>query len=307
MDKLTSMRVFLQVARLGSFSAAAGEMGLSKAMISKHISNLENQLDVQLINRTTRHLNLTEMGIAYRDRVRDILNEIEETELAVSSLSSRPRGTLRLMAPTSFGSFHVTRAVAEYQRHHPEVSIDLQLTERTPDIVEEGLDMAIRVGRMEDSSLVARKLADVRSVVCASPDYLQQQGVPLEPADLRRHNCLIYTPRAPVHEWQFSDGGDTFSVPVNGDVRSNVGDALRVAAIQGCGLVQLPTYIVGLDIEAGRLAAVLEAFEGPARPMYAVYQHRRHLSAKVRTFVDFLVDRYQPVPYWEHWMEHQTE
>lgn len=302
MDKLTSMRAFLQVARLGSFSAAAEEMGLSKAMISKHISRLENQLDVQLINRTTRHLSLTEVGIAYRDRIREILNEIEETESAVSSLNAEPRGALRLMAPTSFGAFHITRAVSEYQCLYPEVSIDLQLTERTPDIVEEGLDMAIRVGNLEDSSLVARKLADVRSVVCASPEYLQKHGVPREPADLRRHNCLIYTPRAPVHEWQFSDGNDAFSVAVNGNVRSNVGDALRVAAIQGCGLAQLPTYIVGLDIEAGRLTAVLEDFEGPVRPMYAVYQHRRHLSAKVRTFVDFLVDRYQPVPYWEQWM-----
>ncbi|MEX2524005.1 MAG: LysR family transcriptional regulator [Gammaproteobacteria bacterium] len=301
MDKLTSMRAFLRVARLGSFSAAAEEMGLSKAMISRHVSSLENQLDVQLINRTTRHLSLTEVGIAYRDRIREILNEIEETELAVSSLNAEPRGTLRLMAPTSFGAFHITRAMAEYRCLHPDVSFDLQLTERSPDIVEEGLDMAVRVGGLEDSSLVARKLAEVRSVVCASPAYLQTHGVPRQPSDLRRHNCLVYTPRAPVYEWQFSDNGEAFTVSVNGNVRSNVGDALRVAAIEGVGLAQLPTYIVGLDIEAGRLTAVLEAFEGPARPMYAVYQHRRHLSAKVRTFVDFLVDRYQPVPYWEQW------
>lgn len=303
MDKLTSMRAFLQVARLGSFSAAAEEMGLSKAMISKHVSNLENQLGVQLINRTTRHLNLTEVGVAYRDRIREILNDIEETELAVSSLSSEPRGTLRLMAPTSFGSFHITRAIADYQQIYRNVSVDLQLTERTPDIVEEGLDMAIRIGHLEDSSLVAVRLADVRSVVCASPDYLERHGSPREPADLRQHNCLIYTPRSPADEWQFQSNGDTYSITINGNVRSNVGDALRVGAIQGCGLAQLPTYMVGLDIMAGRLQAVLEDYEGPERPIHAVYLHRRHLSAKVRTFVDFLRERYQPVPYWEQWTQ----
>lgn len=303
MDKLTSMRAFLQVARLGSFSAAADEMGLSKAMISKHVGNLENQLDVQLINRTTRHLSLTEVGVAYRDRIREILYEIEETELAVSSLSSEPRGTLRLMAPTSFGSFHVTRAVADYQRIYRNVRVDLQLAERTPDIIEEGLDMAIRIGELEDSSLVAVKLAEVRPVVCASPGYLEEHGIPAQPVDLQRHNCLIYTSRPPTDEWRFRTGDGITAIGVSGSVRSNVGDSLRVAALQGCGIVQLPAYMVGLDINAGRLQAVLEDYPGPLRPIYAVYLHRRHLSAKVRTFVDFLKQRYQPIPYWEQWTQ----
>lgn len=301
MDKLTSMQAFLQVVRLGSFSAAAAEMGLSKAMISRHISQLENELDVQLINRTTRHLSLTEVGIAYRDRAREILNEIEETELAVSTLSSEPRGTLRIMAPTSFGSFHLARAFADYRRIYRRVNIDLQLTERMPDIVEEGLDMAIHIGPLEDSSLVAQRLAEVRSVVCASPEYLETYGIPRTPEELLNHNCLIYSSRQPADQWQFQSDGKVFRMNITGDVHSNVGDALRIAAIQGCGLAQLPMYMVGLDIMAGRLRAVLEDYAPPARPVYAVYLHRRHLSAKVRTFVDFLAKRFQPVPYWEQW------
>lgn len=301
MDKLTSMRAYMQVARLGSFSAAAEAMGLSKAMVSRHISRLEGELGVQLINRTTRNLSLTEVGIAYRDRAREILNEIEETELAVSTLSSEPRGTLRIMAPTSFGSFHLARAIADYRRVYRRVSIDLQLTERMPDIVEEGLDMAIRIGELEDSSLVAQRLAEVRTVVCAAPEYLQARGTPRTPAELVNHNCLIYSARQPADQWDFSDDGEVYRTHINGDVHSNVGDALRIAAIQGCGLAQLPMYMIGLDIRAGRLSPVLEDYAPPARPIYAVYLHRRHLSAKVRTFVDFLVKRFQPVPYWEQW------
>jgi len=301
MDKLTSMRAYLQVARLGSFSAAAEAMGLSKAMVSRHVSRLESELGVQLINRTTRHLSLTEVGIAYRDRVREIFNDIEETELAVSTLSSEPRGTLRVMAPTSFGSFHLSRAIADYRRLYRRVSIDLILTERTPDLVEEGLDMAIRIGSLDDSSMVARKLAETRSVVCAAPEYLENHGIPRDPAELVNHNCLIYTPRHPAEHWQFQSGGEVFDAAVRGDFRSNVADALRIAAIRGCGLAQLPAYAVGLDVRAGRLRAVLEDYAPPARLIHAVYLHRRHLSAKVRTFVDFLVKRFQPVPYWEQW------
>jgi len=305
MDKLTSMQAFLQVARLGSFSAAAGEMGLSKAMVSRHITRLENDLRVQLINRTTRHLSLTEVGIAYRDRVREILNDIEETELAVSTLSSEPRGTLRIMAPTSFGTFHLTRAITQYRRLHRRVSIDLLLTERIPDLVEEGLDMAIRIGNLDDSSMVAQRLAEARSVVVASPEYLETYGIPREPAELVNHNCLIYSPRQPADQWQFQSDDGVFSVTIAGDLRSNVADALRIAAIQGSGLAQLPAYVVGLDVRAGRLRAVLEEYAPPARPIYAVYLHRRHLSAKVRTFVDFLSERFQPVPYWEQWTGEQ--
>lgn len=307
MDKLTSIQVFLQVARLGSFSAAATHMGMSKAMASKHVSHLENSLAVRLFNRTTRHLSLTESGSAYRDSVQGILEELEATELSISRLSSEPSGTLRVMAPTSFGSFHLTRAIAQYREQFPKVSIDLIFTSRTaPDFVGEGIDLAIKTGELKDSTQVARKLSQSRLVVCGAPEYLDKYGVPQLPTDLTEHNCLVYSPRSPAGSWPFTGEEGAYNVRVSGDVKANTGDGLRIAAIKGCGLTQLPTYMVGLDIKAGRLLPVLEQFEPPALPIYAVYLHRRHLSAKVSTFVDFLYDLYHPVPYWEHWANDET-
>ena len=301
MNKLTSMRVFLQVARLGSFSLAAEQLQMSKAMVSKHVSYLEEQLNVRLLNRTTRHISLTEYGIMYRDRVEVILEELEQTEQVVAKMSAEPGGTLRIMAPTSFGSFHLTRAIARYRKKYPKVNIDLMFTGKTPDFIGEALDLAIRIGHLKDSNQIARKLSQSRLVVCGSPEYLDERGIPVIPRDLEAHNCLVFSPRSPLGAWPFTDKGEPITVRVKGDVRANQADALRIAAIQGCGLIQIPTYMVGLDLKAGRLKVVLEEFEPPARPIYAVYLHRNNLSAKVSTFVDFLYDLYNPVPYWECW------
>jgi len=295
MDKLSSMKVFMQVARLNSFSAAAQTLGISKAMVSKHISRLEDELDVQLLNRTTRSLSLTEVGTVYRDRIKEILNDIEETELSVSQLSTEPRGTLRIMAPASFGSFHLSRMVAEYLKIHTHVSIDMILTERAPDLVEEGLDIAIRIGNLGDSSLFARKIADARMIVCGSASYFEKHGIPKTPEELLSHNCLTHTTHT-GEAWTFKTNQNTFRVDVQGTVKSNAADALRIAAIQGCGLVHLPIYMLTKDLKNGRLIAVLKEFEGPKRPIHAVYLHRMHLSAKVRTFVDFLYNEYQQNP-----------
>ena len=297
MDKLSSMKVFMQVARLGSFSAAADNLGISKAMVSKHIKRLEDSLDVQLFNRTTRSLSLTEVGTVYRDRIKEILNDIEETELSVSKLSSEPRGTLRIMAPTSFGSFHLSRAVTEYLTQYPNVNVEMLLAERTPDLVDEGIDLAILIGVLEDSSLFARKIADARMVVCGSPSYLEKNGIPESPDELLEHNCLIQTTRT-GETWIFKSDNGYRRVDINGTLKSNAGDALRIAAIKGCGLVNLPMYMVDKDVKNGRLNTVLEEFEAPKRPIHAVYLHRMHLSAKVRTFVDFLSERFQSNPLW---------
>ena len=297
MDKLSSMKVFMQVARLGSFSAAADNIGISKAMVSKHIKRLEDNLDVQLFNRTTRSLSLTEVGTVYRDRTKEILNDIQETELSVSKLSSEPRGTLRIMAPTSFGSFRLSRAITEYLTQYTDVNVELLLAERTPDLVDEGIDVAIRVGVLEDSSLFARKIADARMVVCGSPRYFEDRGIPQSPEELLQHNCLIQTTRL-GETWLFNINNRYERVDVQGDLKSNAGDALRTAAIKGCGLVNLPIYMVDKDIKNGRLQTVLVEFEGAKRPIHAVYLHRMHLSAKVRTFVDFLYQRFQANPIW---------
>src|SRR5690606_7751331 len=195
MDQFKAIQAFLAVARTGGFSAAAEELGVSKAMVSKHVGRLEQALGVQLVNRTTRRVGLTEAGIAYRDRMREILEEIEEIGQAVAKLSAEPRGNLRVMSPTSFGAFHLARAIAAYHERYPQVTVDLLLTDRAPDLVEEGIDLAIRVGALDDSSLVARKLADARVVVCGSPDYLDRRGRPKTPAELADHNCLVYTGR----------------------------------------------------------------------------------------------------------------
>jgi DNA-binding transcriptional LysR family regulator len=302
-DKLISMKVFEKVAKLNSFSAAADDMGLSKAMVSKHIASLENSLDVLLLNRTTRRLSLTESGAAYLERVKNILADIEETELAVSTLSSEPRGTLKLTAPTSFGAFHLARAIGGYNQIYPQVQVEMFLTERLHDLAEDGLDLAIHVGHLEDSSLIAKRLASARMVVCGSPAYFEKYGLPETPEDLVDHKCLIFTPRTPANEWSFQKDSKKFNVRVSGDIRSNIGDALRVAAMQDSGLIQLPTYMTGLDIKAGRLQAVLEDYEPPESPINALYLHRKHLSAKVRTFVDYLYEILQPVPYWDEWTQ----
>lgn len=299
MDKLSSMQAFIQVARLGSFSAAAQKLGISKAMVSKHIKRLEDSLEVQLLNRTTRHLSLTETGIVYRDRVREILDDIEETEVSVSRHSTEPSGTLRVISPASFGSFHLSRAVSDYLKEYPKVSIELFLTERTPDLVEEGLDLAIRVGTLEDSGLFARRLTSVRMVVCGAPAYFDLHGIPRTPAELVQHNCLVQIAHTNAEAWTFKTDKGNEKLPVQGSVRSNASDALRIAAIHGTGLISLPIYMVDLDIKSGRLSPVLVEYESAPRPIHALYRHRLHMSAKVKTFVEYLHGRFESMPTWE--------
>lgn len=297
MDKFTAMTAFAEVARRGNFGAAAEHLGMSRAMVTRHVAALENALGARLLNRTTRRLSLTGEGQAYLERCQLILAEIEETELAVGQLSTRPRGTLRISAPMSFGMFHLAPAIAAYQNVWSEVAVELVLNDRYADLAEDGVDVAIRAGQLDDTRLIARPLARARLVLCAAPIYLETRGVPRRPDELGAHNCLRYVYRSST--WDMSRDGENFSVSVHGDLESNVGDALREIAIAGRGIVMLPTYMVGEDLRTGRLRRVLADYELPDVPIYAVYLHRRHLSAKVRTFVDFLLDRFTPAPSWE--------
>ena len=298
-----SMRVFTAVARKGSFTAAAEELGISRAMASKYINYLENRLDVRLLNRTTRQLNLTEVGMAYLERINPVLAELEETEQAIAQLHTEPKGTLKIMSPPSFGSFHLARIFRDYKDKYPDVSIEMVLTDRNPDLFEEGMDLAVFLGEMHDSNLIARMIATTRIVVCGAPGYFEQNGIPATPADLKQHNCLTLSQRTAMSDWKFIIEGKPVTLNVTGNLRTNSADPLRIAAIKGCGLVQLPSYIVGLDIKSGLLQPVLEMYEPPKLPIYIVYIHRRHLSAKVRTFVDFMAASFQPVPYWDNWMQ----
>ena len=301
MDRLMSMRVFSAVAKNRSFSVAAKKLSISKAMVSKHIKSLENSLSVRLFNRTTRKLNLTDAGSSYYEKVNIILSEIDETESAISQLNSEPKGKLKVMAQPSFGAFHLSRALSLYLKKYTEVTVNLELSHRIPDLVEENIDLAFHVGELNDSMYVSRRIASARRVICASPEYIKKNGMPKKPEDLLNHNCLIYMPRNDMGKWEFLDKGKRKKIKVTGDIQCNSGDALRVASIQSRGITQLPTYMVGLDIQAGRLQAVLEDFEPEKQPIYAIYNHRKYISAKIKTFIDFIYDLYQPEPYWNEW------
>jgi len=299
MDTIDGMRTFAAVASEGSFTRAAERLDMSPQLASKYVGQLEARLGVRLLNRSTRQLSLTEAGRAYYDRVRQVLADIDDMENAVGDMTARARGTLRINAPMSFGHRHLARAVAEYQDVQPEVEVDLSLNDRVVDIVSEGFDLAIRIGRLTESSLVARTLAPVRLVVCGSPEYFQRRGTPETPEQLADHDCLRYAYSADSDHWHFERGGRRHSVRVRGTYSANNGDALRVAALAGRGIVLQPTFIVGDDIRDGRLRAVLNDYHVTELSVHAVYAHRQYLSAKVRTLVDFLADYFGSPPYWD--------
>lgn len=308
MDKLTSMLVFTKVAKAGSFAAAAKELGLSRAMATKHVMQLENGLGIRLLNRTTRNLNLTEVGAVYLERCRQILDDMEEMELAVTRLQTEPRGLLKVSATPFFGSYHLAPAIGAYMEVYPDVRVDLTLQTTYVDLIEEGFDLAIQLDELQDSSLIARSLGTSQRVVCGAPAYFKKHGIPQTPEDLRHHNCLVNLSLSPRDAWQFNiPGGATTVVKVSGTLQANVADALRIAALSGQGLVLMPTYMVGQDIRRNRLQPVLTEYVPAPLQIHAVYPHRKHLSAKVRTFVDFLHERFHPKPYWEEWAQDQMQ
>ncbi|MCG8508300.1 MAG: LysR family transcriptional regulator [Rhodospirillales bacterium] len=298
MDSLSAISLFVRIAETGSFSNAARELGISKSSASKKMTALEERLGARLINRTTRRLSLTEVGMAFNERAQRILAELEEAEQAVTHLVAEPRGTLRVSAPVTFGTGPLATALADFMTEYPELAVSLDLSDRRVDLVGEGYDVAIRVAELADSSLIARKIARVRRVVCASPDYWKRYGVPDAPRDLKHHNCLVYTFLETPSEWQFQKDGKGQTVRVRGTFHANNGAAIRAAATAGLGVCQSPTFIVGDDLRDGRLVTALDDFEDKSLAVYAVYPHRHHLSAKVRVFVDFLAEHFGPRPYW---------
>jgi DNA-binding transcriptional LysR family regulator len=299
MDTLSGFTVFTKVVETGGFSAAARELNMSKSAVSKHIAKLEDRLGVRLLNRTTRKLSPTEVGTDFYERALRIVQDVEETEQAVSALHTEPRGTLRLNVPMSFGYLHVAPLLADFTARYPDINIDMDLNDRVVDLLDEGYDIAVRIARLPDSTLIARKLAPFRLVLCASPDYLQQHGAPKTPADLKDHNCLMYSYLLNQNEWSFQGPDGEISVKVSGNIRANNGDALRAAAREGAGLLLSPTFIVNEDLRNGRLKTVMTEFMKTDLAIYAVYPHNRYVSAKVRAFVDFLAERYGPKPYWD--------
>lgn len=296
MDKLTSMNVFVRVAKAGSFAAGARELGISRAMATKHIMALESDLGTRLFNRTTRSLSLTDVGVSYLERCHHVLTEVEEMEAAVTHLQTEPRGLLRISAPPVIGATHIASAVAEFLKLYPDLTVEMILQSSPRDLVDEGVDVAICLGALDDSSLVARKMATSFLLVCGSPDYFAQYGIPKTPEDLLHHSCLVNWSIAPKDKWRFKTETGYATINVAGRIQANVADPIRIAAISGLGLVMLPFYMVGRDIEKGKLKVVLEDYLLPPLDVHAVYPHRKYLSAKVKSFMDFLQD----------WLEHRV-
>jgi len=291
-DLLTSMAIFARVVQLEGFSAAARDLGLSKSAVSKHVARLESKLGARLLNRTTRKLSLTEAGGVLYERCERIVAEAGDAELAVTRLQELPRGTLRVSAPMSFGLRHIAPAMPALLERYPELSIDLSFSDSFVDHVGEGYDVTIRIARLADSELVARRVASSRRVVVAAPRYWQLRGRPSHPADLLagNHECLGYSLLAKPHEWHFRlPDGKPLAVRIKPRYVTNNGDALSTAAVAGAGVAWLPTFICGSDIAQGRLEPVLTEHETEPLGVFALYAAKRHLPAKVRAFVDHLV------------------
>jgi DNA-binding transcriptional LysR family regulator len=288
--QLDDMRIFIATVEAHNFTAAAHRLSLSKQFVSRRVMALEEALGVQLLIRNTRKLAVTELGQEFYERARRILGEVEEAEQAMSLRRAGPRGLLRVSAPMSFGMMHLSPLVAMFLRENPEVRFDMELSDRTVDVVGEGFDMAIRIGTLPDSTLVAQKLVDVRLTACCSPGYLRRRGTPAVPADLARHSCLLYGHGGAI-SWDFVVDGATKGVEVHGPLRANNGDLIRDAAVAGLGIVRLPDFIVADALKRGQLVPVLEAFLPGATSVYAVYPQHRQSSVTIRAFVEFLRTR----------------
>jgi DNA-binding transcriptional LysR family regulator len=298
-DRLAAIQVFAQVVEAGSFAKAAERLGFSTSATSRHVAELEAHLQTRLLNRTTRRVSLTESGRAFYERSVQLLADLAEAEEEASSAAVVPRGTIRLTTSVNFGVRHVAPAIAAFLERHREVRFDVSLSDRVVDLVEEGFDLAIRIGAPGADNLVARKLGETRLVPCASPRYLASHSAPKTPEELAGHNCLTYEYVSPRHVWRFRDrAGAERTVRVSGRLHSNNGDLLAEVAAEGAGIVFEPAFIVGPEVRAGRLVPLLQEFVPPPVPIYALYPSRKHLSAKVRRFVEFLTERFAGAEDW---------
>ncbi|RFP15827.1 MULTISPECIES: LysR family transcriptional regulator [unclassified Duganella] len=302
MDIVKAMTLFVRVVDTGSLTAAAAECGLSPTMVGNHLQALEERLGTRLINRTTRRQNVTEFGKAYYDRCMEILGLVEDADALAAETQASPRGRLRITASATFGTECLVPALAEYTRRYPQVHLDLAITDAVVDLAEDGYEAAIRLGTPHGPDLVARPLAPYRLAICASPAYLAARGVPLHPPDLAAHDCLPYTYsarsewRSAQAAWRMTGPEGELSVPISGRVQIDSAQALRQAALAGMGIVMLPEIMVARDMEGGQLVRVLPAYAAPVRPLNLIYLRDRRMSLKLRSFVDFVVERFGVIP-----------
>lgn len=290
MDTLTRMRTFVEVVDAGGFSAAARKLGRSKALISKYVKELEDELGARLMNRTTRRLSLTELGQAYYRDAGEILQRVDDLQDMVRDRHGEPTGLLRVAAPRTFGDGLLGRAIMDFVVAHPAIKLDLRLDDRFVDLVDEGFDCAVRITELQDSSLIARKLTDYRFAIAVRPDVAAANGRPRHPNDLADLPCVIDSNLRSRFTWRFLVDGQRHSVQVRGRVEANSPSAVRQAILSGLGYGSVPYVMIQDDVAAGRLEIALADFEVANAAIYVVYPHRRHLSAKIRAFVDHMVE-----------------
>ncbi len=298
-DSLYEMSVFSKVVAAGSLSAAARDLGVSTAVVSRRLATLEARLGVRLVNRTTRRLALTDEGASYHEACVRILGEVEDADAAAAAQLVEPQGILKVALPASFGHKHIAPLIPPFATRYPKIQLALSLSDRTVNMIEEGYDLAIRIGELEDSSLAARKLAPNRRVVCASPDYLKRHPAPRTPAELQQHNCLTTNDLRMTWEYKGPDG-KRGAVRVAGHYACDNWEVLREWAMAGLGVALKSTWDVRRQLEDGSLVPLLPHYDfGTDVAIYAIYPHRRHLPAKTRVFIDYLAESFGPVPYWD--------
>lgn len=297
MERLECDRMFVAVLELGSFARAAARLGTSSGQASKLVSRLESELGVQLLKRSTRALSPTEVGQAYYSQVKNLLDGWDALDASVRHAAGKPSGRIKLSAPITFGASQLAPQLVAFAQEFADIELDVSFSDRVVNIVDEGFDVALRIGRLSDSSLIARRLCDMRVVIAASPAYLQQHGTPDDPQQLSNHHCIIDTNFRDPHNWPFGSGGAT--VAVSGRLYFSNAEACLTAAVSGLGIARLPTFIAGPALSAGTLLPLLPASEIPPLGLYAVYPPARHLAHKVRALIDFLVSRYAGQPTWD--------
>jgi len=290
-DRLTAMNMFVRVVETGSFSNVAKEMNSTQPTISKNIAELESWLGAKLLNRSTRSLRLTETGTDYYERCVAILQDVEEAEQVVGQLQTLPKGLVRVSTVVAFGRLHIVPRLKDFFRQYPDINVDIRLNDRLVDLVEEGVDVAFRMGTLADSTLIAKKLCASPIVTVASPEYLKNNGIPHHPRDLREHNYVTYSDAGARRETEFQDQGEPFFVRAEGSLTTNNTEALRTALLCGIGISRMPRWLVGDAIASGELVCVMDEYQPGPLDIYAVYPPGRHLPSKVRCFIDYFAEQ----------------
>ena len=304
MNRFENMDTFIRVVEAGSISGAADRLGVAKSAVSRRLKELEKHLGVELFHRTTRQMNLTDTGRAFYHQAVRILDDVLEAEIATSQAHGTLKGSLKIALPSSFGLMHMGPVINDFLKEHPQIEFDLDFNDREVDLIQEGFDLAIRIANLPDSSLIARRFTQVNTVICASPDYLEQMGTPQSPDELIDHQCLVYSLLRDYEYWHLTDtSGKEIKTRVRPYLKASTGEFLREAAVEGRGIILVPTFIAYKEIESGALIPLLKEYGTAQINAYAIYPQTRHLSQRVRTFVDFLVKRFEGTPYWDLCLE----